>query len=107
MQPEKIGPTSNLKEVKIIIHKLELAKLDQLVFITQRFMDELPKSKYRPVDYLVKLTTESTMTPTARCDTDSAKDYSSSDDTVQYWSLDRDQELCLFPNIVLSGTQGK
>ena len=51
MHPEKIG---NLKEVKIILHKLELAKLDQSVFITQRFMDELPKSKYRSVDYLVK-----------------------------------------------------
>ena len=107
MPPDEMEPTLDLKEVKFKLHKLVLDKLDQTVIITHSVMEKFPKSKYRPADYLDKLTAGGTTPLTDKCDIDTIKEFSSLDETVQYWPLDKNQQLCLFPNIILSDTLGK
>ena len=74
----------------------------QQIIITQKTLDDLPKSKYRLDGYLETLNAKYEAPHTEKYDTDATVAYSSSDETVPYWPLDRDQQIHVFLKITPS-----
>ena len=74
----------------------------QRFIVTPKTLDDLPKSKYRLDDYLETLTPEYEAPHTEKYDTDATIAYLSSDETVSYWPLDRDQQIHMFLKIMPS-----
>ena len=59
--------------------------------VMQHQLEKLPKSKYRPENYLEQLvSTQDNAAPDVHGDSDATLLYSSSDETIQYWPPDDD-----------------
>ena len=80
--------------VKILVVKMNIPEPNKSYQVTQQQLLQLPKSRYRPDDYLEKLSSpqhEAVLTtPSMHGDSDATLLYSSSDETIPYWTLSND-----------------
>ena len=89
----------NLSDVKICIDKLMMDNPSQQIIVTCKLLEDLPKSKYREEGYLSTLTAtyKAPKIDIDRYDTDATVAYSSLDETIPYWPLEDDQQICVLP----------
>ena len=87
----------NLRDIKICINKLKMDNLSQHIIVTCKLLEDLPKSKYREEDYLSTLTAAFEAPKIDSYDTDTTIAYSSSDETIPYWSLEDNQQILMLP----------
>ena len=92
--------TDKQKDVLICLKKLVLDNPDQKLIMSQKVMGEFPVSKYRPEGYLDALTAHYEALHTEKYDTDATVAYSSSDETISYWPLDKAGQIHMFPCVV-------
>ena len=81
--------------VKILVVKMNISDPNKSYQVTQQQLLQLPKSRYRPDDYLEKLAPAqhepASVASNIHSDSDATLLYSSSDETIQYWPLGDDK----------------
>ena len=81
--------------VKILVVKMNISDPNKSYQVTQQQLLQLPKSRYRPDDYLEKLAPAQHEPASVASDTHGDSDatllYSSSDETIPYWPIGDDK----------------
>ena len=80
--------------LKILVENMDIKDPNKSYKVTQHQLEKLPKSKYRPENYLKQLVSTqdnaAPASPDIHGDSDATLLYSSSDETIQYWPPDDD-----------------
>ena len=81
--------------VKILVVKMNISNPNKWYRVTQQQLLQLPKSRYRPDDYLEKLPSPQleavSESSSIHGDSDATLLYSSSDETIPYWTFSDDK----------------
>ena len=79
--------------VRIHLENMKMEDTTHRFKVTQDLLDKLPKSKYRSENYLDLLSSTYAATAPDEHDSDATLLYSSLDETIQYWPLDKEHNI--------------